>query len=79
MPTDFGNGGAAVASEGLERGQIEARFGRIYALTLVGDEGCDDKEGCPIVLGSGDEGFLVARLREHELVSKSCVGNKQGQ
>ena len=42
--------GAEVASEGLVSGQLGARFGRIYALTLVGDGGCDGKEGCPMAV-----------------------------
>lgn len=31
-----------VAGEGMVRNQHQARFGRIYARTLVGDYGCDE-------------------------------------
>lgn len=71
--------GADVASEGLASGQLGTRFGSIYALTLVGDGGCDGKEGCPIEVKLGDESSFVARLGEHEGGSKWCVGNTQGQ
>jgi len=56
--------GAEVASEGLASGQLGARIGRIYALTLVGDGGCDDNEGCPIEVKLGDESSFVARLSD---------------
>lgn len=59
-----------MAGERLTSGQLGAGFGRIYALTVVGDGGCDGNEGCPIA-----ESSFVARLGEYEGSSESSVGN----